>query len=392
MTPVRVIRKPGHPLAHHDGRIREHRYVLYEKIGSGTHSCHWCGREVQWMAGGVQAFRDRRYLVPDHLDSNPLNNSPENLEPSCVPCNSARSKGGRANQILRDILARPNRRGLVPKKYKRVSMPDHPMADGQGCVQEHVLVLYRRIGPGQHKCHWCGCPISWDAPSGSKDPRRLVADHLDGVKVHNADDNLVPACSPCNVMRGRPDRVLDSEVFVTKGKARFRAEERHCRWCTKKFMIKTSQLKSRPGTDGQFCSRSCTMSATLAKQHGHTADTLFGHSKAGKKFKAERRTCKECKTDFLFSVSMGPHTSGEFCSRSCSSKYNNRAGKIGNRLPSDVPSIPNRSWPGGRLAAIELPCKWCGVGFLSQAKTNRQFCSHRCAAKFRRANSAESHF
>lgn len=38
----------GHPLAGGSGGLAEHRKVLYEKIGPGEHSCHWCGKSLGW--------------------------------------------------------------------------------------------------------------------------------------------------------------------------------------------------------------------------------------------------------------------------------------------------------------------------------------------------------
>lgn len=64
-----------HPLAIGKGVVAEHRYVLYEKIGPGTHPCYWCGQPRDW--GG----RDGIHV--DHMDNDPLNNEPWNLEPSC---------------------------------------------------------------------------------------------------------------------------------------------------------------------------------------------------------------------------------------------------------------------------------------------------------------------
>lgn len=72
-----------HPLAI-QGYVAEHRVVLYEKIGPGPHLCHWgCGKLLEW--GG------REGIFADHLDSDPTNNSPENLVPSCNSCNWNRS-------------------------------------------------------------------------------------------------------------------------------------------------------------------------------------------------------------------------------------------------------------------------------------------------------------
>lgn len=64
----------------------------------------------------------------------------------------------------------------------------------------HRLVLMDVIGPGEHPCHWCGRPVSWDR-SYPKDIDGLVVDHLDGNKMNNDPANLVPACNPCNTRR-----------------------------------------------------------------------------------------------------------------------------------------------------------------------------------------------
>jgi hypothetical protein len=79
------ISKQEHPLAI-NGWLYEHRMVLYDLIGSGAHACHWCGKAVVWVKGKCS----KGSLVPDHLDGDRTNNSPENLVPSCNPCNAAR--------------------------------------------------------------------------------------------------------------------------------------------------------------------------------------------------------------------------------------------------------------------------------------------------------------
>lgn len=74
-------RQDGHPLAGKNGRLYEHRKVLYDSIGPGPHECYWgCGSSVDW-GGGHEG------LVADHLDGDTLNNTPENLVPSCRMCN-----------------------------------------------------------------------------------------------------------------------------------------------------------------------------------------------------------------------------------------------------------------------------------------------------------------
>lgn len=85
-----VIRSKGHPVAHVTGYAYAHRVVLHDKIGPGEHPCHWCSAQVAW--GINQASPD--YLTADHLDWDRLNNVPENLVPSCLPCNGQRKQLG----------------------------------------------------------------------------------------------------------------------------------------------------------------------------------------------------------------------------------------------------------------------------------------------------------
>jgi len=77
------IYKPEHPLAWKDGRVRAHRAALFDRIGPGSHPCNWCNTTVTW-SGNPE-------LVTDHVDGNTWNNNPDNLVPSCPPCNATRT-------------------------------------------------------------------------------------------------------------------------------------------------------------------------------------------------------------------------------------------------------------------------------------------------------------
>lgn len=77
------IHDKDHPLAGSRGRLSVHRKVLYDKIGPGDHKCNWCPKMVGWV---------KKTLVPDHLDWDKTNNDPDNLVPSCQPCNTKRKK------------------------------------------------------------------------------------------------------------------------------------------------------------------------------------------------------------------------------------------------------------------------------------------------------------
>lgn len=78
----------GHALARVQGKVLEHRRVLFDLIGPGPHPCHWCSVPVDWSYG----LDPEDVLVVDHLDFDGLNNEPSNLVPSCHPCNSARTR------------------------------------------------------------------------------------------------------------------------------------------------------------------------------------------------------------------------------------------------------------------------------------------------------------
>jgi len=78
------VRLPGHPLSDKGGSVYEHRRVLYDHLGPGTHPCHWCGRALCWDGKGDDQ------LAVDHLDFNKQNNLLANLVASCQVCNAVR--------------------------------------------------------------------------------------------------------------------------------------------------------------------------------------------------------------------------------------------------------------------------------------------------------------
>lgn len=71
----------------------------------------------------------------------------------------------------------------------------HPLAAKNGAISEHRKVLYDKIGPGVHACHWCGKQIEWLSPVRAM---QICVDHLDEDKQNNAPENLVPSCFLCN--------------------------------------------------------------------------------------------------------------------------------------------------------------------------------------------------
>lgn len=91
--------------------------------------------------------------------------------------------------------------GKAPTKtrYLRQKVVGHPLAsEGEAqMAYQHRYVLYEKIGPGAHPCHWCGKMVEW----GGKP--RLVTDHLNENRHDNDPDNLVPACVRCNSKRAK---------------------------------------------------------------------------------------------------------------------------------------------------------------------------------------------
>lgn len=78
-------------------------------------------------------------------------------------------------------------------------MGGHPLAQTTGILAEHRKVLYDKIGPGPHYCHWnCGKLLEWGGIKG------IIADHLDDNGLNNDPENLVPSCHRCNWNRTNP--------------------------------------------------------------------------------------------------------------------------------------------------------------------------------------------
>lgn len=80
-----VLTGSTHPLATAQGKVPQHRAVLYDHIGPGEHPCHWCAKPLTWRGEATSKIN------VDHLDENRVNNAPANLVPSCLDCNTKRS-------------------------------------------------------------------------------------------------------------------------------------------------------------------------------------------------------------------------------------------------------------------------------------------------------------
>ena len=90
----------------------------------------------------------------------------------------------------------PPRALRAAKRYRSRLIPGHPLAGVDGRALEHRLVLFDKIGPGEHRCHWCGTSIRWTTEGLIGDA--LVVDHVNHDRLDNAPGNLVASCNVCN--------------------------------------------------------------------------------------------------------------------------------------------------------------------------------------------------
>jgi hypothetical protein len=136
-------------------------------------------------------------------------------------------------------------------------LPGHPLASKSGIFAVARLVLYEKIGPGTHPCHWCGSPVTW-TPGGGPRHGALLADHLNWDRTDDSPQNLVPACTECNAHRTRQGdrrRIGESELVIRVGSAtRTRAVERQCERCGATFLAIPALVRRG---QARFCSRVC---------------------------------------------------------------------------------------------------------------------------------------
>jgi hypothetical protein len=65
---------------------------------------------------------------------------------------------------------------------------------------EHRMVFFKAAGKGPYACHWCGKAVL--RMRGIRyHPDKLVVDHLNTIRHDNRPENLVAACTLCNVTR-----------------------------------------------------------------------------------------------------------------------------------------------------------------------------------------------
>lgn len=148
-------------------------------------------------------------------------------------------------------------------KYRLIDVPaSHPLATMASRnrsgnlvkLGEHRIVLYEKIGPGTHPCHWCKRPVRW-APGEGPGGDRLSCDHLNSDRKDNRPENLVPSCHGCNALRGHPHPpVRDNEPHIERNGKRIRTIPRTCEECAATFYVVPTEVR-RGG--GRFCGKSC---------------------------------------------------------------------------------------------------------------------------------------
>jgi hypothetical protein len=110
-----VARAPGHPVTGKSAITFLHRILLYDKIGGGLHSCHYCHTPLAWQHELQRFPVGTKKLLVDHVNNNPSDNADGNLVPCCHACNCKKNsplsiKDGEAylsfNNPSRNRLAR----------------------------------------------------------------------------------------------------------------------------------------------------------------------------------------------------------------------------------------------------------------------------------------------
>lgn len=170
----------------------------------------------------------------------------------------------------------------TPKGYRMVKAGDHPLAGRSGVILLHRKLLYDRIGPGRHPCHWCGELVEWR--TGRLREGALLVDHVNHDKLDNSPENLVPSCNPCNGHR------LRGETWDpwTPGTPVGRPDRLHAR-CRKGHLLTDDNVYIRPDTGARRC-LTCIRASSREKYSGRTPE----QRKADLARNRERVPCPVC--------------------------------------------------------------------------------------------------
>jgi hypothetical protein len=253
---------------------------------------------------------------------------------------------------------------------------DHPLTvQSKGkSTGEHRVILYGKIGPGPHPCHWCGRMVDWRLTpirKGTPTTNDLVVDHVDANRYNNAPENLVPACNHCNVSRSR-QKNKTIHVCEQCGENFRRAPSNNPKWV-------------------RFCSRSCRSkflahAGVIGSPRMIKEGELFVWD-GGQRARAEKRNCAHCATEFLSAIK----SSAKFCCHKC----------YGDSLKGrTLPYRPGRTVPDGTLfifrgskkrSAEQRVCQNCGITFIADKCAPTRYCSRKCSAQNRAERKRDEH-
>jgi hypothetical protein len=220
--------------------------------------CEQCGAQLRYDSRwGPKRWATVRFCS---LSCRVLDRQPA-LRP-CVQCGAsfrpkAGSRVGRFCSKGCYYAAGAERNGPRVAQYKdqrMVTAHGHPIAPPSGVVAVARLVLYDKVGPGEHPCHWCAASVAWK--TGLVEGA-LIADHLDWNRNNDDPANLVPSCHSCNGHRrrtGDAPLLQDDDLTMLWGGSRTRAVRRYCLVCDDAFLTIPAAVKKGRGL---YCSRSC---------------------------------------------------------------------------------------------------------------------------------------